>query len=242
MIMLDLSELDHVFNELYSQRYNLRCKEHLNIEAKDLLLVFRFEDLITRAIYEYNPDAGLIYDINVISSCLDKQNNRLYLLAKYMQNSHKVTGLFVWNVSNGDVRFSVARYNIESDTSVVLKVMSRVRGYYNKHLGISDKIDLHSIDLHKQEYRFRKLVGMDILFDTYNRFADIRNNRISLPILGIGIEKAGLRVDNLRDFLFLSYGAFGIRNEDDWETEIDFSSCFILPKLSLVAQIPNFEL
>jgi hypothetical protein len=242
MIILDLIEMERVLNELYNQRNNLECKEHLNKEAKCLIMVFRFGDLITRAIYDYNPDAGLIYDINVISSCLDKQNNRLYLLAKYMQNSHKVTGLFVWNVSNRDVRFSVARYNIESDTSAVLKVMNRVRGHYNKHLGISDKIDLHGIDLHKQEYRFRKLVGMDVLFDTYNRFADIRNNRISLPILGIGIEKAGLRVDNLRDFLFLSYGAFGIRNEDDWETEIDFSSCFILLKLSLVAQIPNFEL
>jgi len=242
MIILDLLELDHVLNELYEQRDSLECREHLNKEAKGLLTVFRFGDLITRAIYDYNPDAGLIGDINVISYYLDKHNNRLYLLTKYMQNSNKITGLFVWNISSGDVRFSMAQYNIESDTNSVLKVMSRIRRYHNKYFRICDKIDLYNIHLYKEEYNFIKLVGMDILFDTYNRFADVRHNRISLPILGIDIKRAGLRVDNLRDFLFLSSSAFDIRNEDDWETDINFSCCFVLSKLSLAYQFPNFDL
>jgi hypothetical protein len=205
-------------------------------------MVFRFGDLITRAIYDYNPDAGLIYDINVISYYLDKQNNRLYLLTKYMQNSNKITGLFVWNISNGDVRFSMVQYNVEGDTNAALKVISKVRRYHNKNFGISDKIDLYNIDLYTKEYRFCKLVGMNILFDTYNRFVDIRHNRISLPILGTEITRTGLRVDNVRNFLFLSFSAFSIQDENDWETDINFSSCFILSELSLVGQITSIEL
>jgi hypothetical protein len=242
MIILDLVKLDRVFNEFYYQKDDLECEKHLHKESKDFLSVFRFGDLLTRAIYEYNSDAGLICDINVMSYCLDKQNNRLYLLAKYMQDCNKITGLFVWNISSGDVRFSIAQYNIEIDTNSVLKVMSRVRRYHNKYFRICDKIDLYNIHLCKEEYSFIKLVGMDILFDTYNRFADVRHNRISLPILGIDIKRAGLRVDNLRDFLFLSSSAFDIRNEDDWETDINFSCCFVLSKLSLAYQFPNFDL
>jgi len=239
MIILDLLEMDRVLNELYDQRDNLEYKEHLNKEAKGLLMVFRFGDLITRAIYDYNPDAGLIYDINVISYYLDKQNNRLYLLTKYMQNSNKITGLFVWNISSGDVRFSMAQYNVEGNTNAALKVISRVRRYHNKHFRISDKMDLYSIDLYKKEYSFCKLVGMEILFDTYNRFAEIRHNRISLPILGTDIKRTSFRADNVRNYLFLSSSAFSIRDVDDWETDINFSCCFILSELSLIDQIPN---
>jgi hypothetical protein len=239
MIILDLLEMDRLLNELYDQRYNLEYKEHLNKGAKGLLMVFRFGDLITRAIYDYNPDAGLIYDINVISYYLDKQNNRLYLLTKYMQNSNKITGLFVWNISSGDVRFSMAQYNVEGNTNAALKVISRVRRYHNKHFRISDKMDLYSIDLYKKEYSFCKLVGMEILFDTYNRFAEIRHNRISLPILGTDIKRTSFRADNVRNYLFLSSSAFSIRDVDDWETDINFSCCFILSELSLIDQIPN---
>jgi hypothetical protein len=242
MIVLELLEMDRVLNELYNQRDNLECKKYLNKEAKGLLMVFRFGDLITRAIYDYNPDAGLIYDINVISYYLDKQNNRLYLLTKYMQNSNRITGLFVWNISNGDVRFSMVQYNVEGDTNAALKVISKIRRYHNKYFRISDKIDLYNIDLYTKEYRFCKLVGMNILFDTYNRFADIRHNRISLPILGTEITRTGLRVYNVRNFLFLSFSAFTLRDEDDWESDINFSSCFILSELSLVGQITSIEL
>jgi len=242
MIILDLLELDHVLNELYEQRDSLECREHLNKEAKGLLTVFRFGDLITRAIYDYNPDAGLIGDINVISYYLDKHNNRLYLLTKYMQNSNKITGLFVWNMSSGDVRFSIAQYSVEDDARAVLKATSMVRKYQNKHFRISDKIELYNIDLYKKEHRFRKLVGMDILFDTYNCFADIRHNRVSLPILVIDSNKGRFRVENIRDFLFLSFSSYDILSVDDWESDVNFSSCFILSELSLVGQIPSIEL
>jgi len=242
MIILDRLEMDRILNELYNQRDNIECKEHLNKEAKGLLMVFRFGDLITRAIYDYDPHAGLIYDINVISYYLDKQNNRLYLLTKYMQNSNKITGLFVWDISSGDVRFSMAQYNIESDTNAVLKVISRVRRYHNKYFRISDKTDLYNIDLYRKENRFRKLVGMDILFDTYNRFADIRHNRISFPILETDSNKGRFRVENIREFLFLNFSSHGILTVDDWEADLNFSSCFVLSELSLIGQIPNVEL
>ena len=133
----------------------------------------------------------------------------------------------------------MARYNVEGDRNAALKVISRVRRYHNKHFRISDKIDLYNIDLYKKEYRFCKLVGMEILFDTYNRFAEIRHNRISLPILGTDIKRTGFRADNVRNYLFLSSSAFSIRDVDDWETDINFSCCFILSELSLIDQIPN---
>jgi len=136
----------------------------------------------------------------------------------------------------------MARYNVEGDRNAALKVISRVRRYHNKHFRISDKIDLYNIDLYKKEYRFCKLVGMEILFDTYNRFTDIRHNRVSLSILGTDITRTGFRADNIRNSLFLSCGAFSTRDEDDWETDINFSSCFILSELSLVGQIPSIEL
>jgi hypothetical protein len=158
-----------------------------------------------------------------------------------MQNSNKITGLFVWNVSDKDVRFSMVQYSVEENTNVALKVTSMVKSYYNynKHFRVNNKIDLYNIDLYKKENRFRKLVGMDILFDTYNRFADIRHNRISLPILGTDIRRTGFRVDNVRNFLFLRFSAFSIRDVDDWETDINFSCCFIMSELSLIDQIPN---
>jgi len=98
---------------------------------------------------------------------------------------------------------------------------------------------LSNIDLYKSEYRFRKLVGSDILFNAKSSFVSVKHNRVSFPILETGSDRTGFRVDNVRNFLFLSLSSFGIRDQDDWETDTNFSSCFVLSELLLVDQIPN---
>jgi len=115
-----------------------------------------------------------------------------------------------------------------------------VRRYYNynKHFRINNKIDWYNIDLYKEENRFRKLIGMGILFDKYNRFADIRHNRISLPILGTDSTKGRFRVENIREFLFLNFSSHGLLDIDDWDADVNFSSCFILSDFLLVNQAP----
>ncbi len=244
MFILDLVELDRIFNELYYQKDDLECKKYLYKESKDFLMVFRFDDLIARAIYEYNPNAGLVYDIAIMSHHLDKENNVLYLLSKYMQNSNIITGLFVWNVSGKDVKFSMVQYSIEGSTNAALKVTSMVKRHhkYNKHFRFNNKIDLYNIDLYKEENRFRKLVAMDILFDTYNRFADIRHDRISFPILETDSNKGRFRIENIREFLFLNFSSHGILSVDDWEADLNFSCCFVLFDFLLVNQVPTNKL
>jgi hypothetical protein len=241
MIMLDLIELEHIFEDLYAKKGNIKCVKDIIREAKTLLKIFILEDLITHAIAKHSPYDGIIGDINVISHYIDYRHTRLYILAKYWYNSNRITGLFVWDAAGSDNRLSVFQYSIDVGTNVALKVEVGATKLYNKYFKISRKIDLYNLDLHKAEYRSRKLVDSDILFNTKNCFVSVKYNRLSLPISVIDGTRPGFRVENIGNFLFLSLSYFGVRDEDDWETDIDFSACFILSEFLLVSQISTIK-
>jgi len=241
LLILDLRELERVFNDLYSKKGELECEKHLIRKAEDFLKIFRLHDLINHAMCEHIPCDGVIYDIRIISHYLDKQSNILYFLVKCMQDNNKITALFFWDVSNRDVRLGVVQYSIGDSANAALKVTGGTKRHKNKPFRISNKIDLYNIDVHKSEHRFRKLVDLDILFNSHNCFVSVRNNRVSLPILGIDGNRAGFKIENIRDFVFLSFCYHGMRDDNDLELDIDFSSCFILSELSLVSQIPAIE-
>ncbi len=237
MFVLDLIELEHIFDDLYARKDSIKCGKHIVREAKTLLKIFELEDLVIHAITKHSPYDGKIGDINIISHYLDYRHTKLYILAKYWYNNSRITGLFVWDAASSDNRLSVFQYSIDKGTNVALKVEVGAIKLYNQYFKISRKIDLYNLDLHKTEYRNRKLVDSDILFNTKNCFVSVKYNRMSLPILMMDGTRAEFRVENIRNFLFLSSSYFGIRDEDDWETDIDFSSCFILSELSLASQI-----
>ncbi len=49
------------------------------------------------------------------------------------------------------------------------------------------------------------------------------------------------RIENIIDFLFLKFSCQSFLDDDDWDTDIDFSSCFILSEFLLVSQILTIE-
>lgn len=133
-----------------------------------------------------------------------------------MQNDDRITGVFVWDVSSEDVRFRIIQYSIDYGANSYLKVIHKDKRYCNKYSKICNKIDLYNIDLYKKENRFRKLVGIDVLFDTCNRFVEVGHSRISLPVLRMGSYKGSFRIDNVREYIFLSFISHGIIIVDDW--------------------------
>lgn len=120
--------------------------------------------------------------------------------------------------------------------SIILPVMSN-----NIIPIIQVRIDLYNIDLSKSEPRFRKLVDLDILFNAKSCFVSVKHNRVSFPVLVTDSTKSGFRIENVKEFLFLSFSTFSLQDDHDDNVDINFSSCFILSELSLVSQIPNVD-
>jgi len=235
--IIDGEKIEHIFNK----KEHTECEERKYRDITEIVQCYNLSDLIKQVVLRAYNDDSSVSDIKAITHHMNKEADKVYIIARYELNKVIHVGLFVLDVSDNSVSLKLIYDNIERGRHIQFN-KPKNKNIYAKAI---EKMDFYGI----QERYFddvNKIMSLDIVYRP-SYISSTRYNRRSLTFESL--KKQYFYHENIKcfstEFYYTPDNLIVVRYlcEDTGRDEIidERKFCIFLAELGLVRKMHTLK-
>jgi hypothetical protein len=241
MIVLDMTKLRQVLDKVREDRTKEEIRESYRydvIEMEQICNGYYMPELIAKYIQSELQLEIADAQLHILGHYFDNKNCKLYFIVKLVRQDTQIIVLLVWNCLSDGVKFKISCYFIGDRDNAATKVSNCNLGKLTKQFIFVNNMDLYGImpssdGLSKAESLYLATSRFAIHLQT-NYFVDVEYKRFSHKLYE---GKPSLRINRIGNIILMKYSSSPFSKEDDWDSKVDSSFCFILSQMQLVGEM-----
>jgi len=166
LFFLETKKIDDIF----SRKYKSGCKQSYE-STLGLIHYFSVSEKLLHAIKKTPTEIDENIITVLIGAYIDRKSDKLYIVAKYKIEDTEFYGLFMWDMADNDVNFSLLY------TTLANKVYNKTKKRNREYIFDISKLILWESEVY--EFRRTKLMNLDMVYGEDHCFISMKYNRIS---------------------------------------------------------------